>query len=126
MKIKRKLLISAAFIFAFLPNVYSNQLEEIPLDSWVYPVIDELHFQGFLPNLFVADKPYTRGEIFAYLATVKQGLDDGTLNLKPHQRWLFERLFDEFKLELASKENQNESAPPLTFRWGSAFNLKSD
>ncbi|MCI0595838.1 MAG: capsule assembly Wzi family protein, partial [candidate division Zixibacteria bacterium] len=128
LKIKRKLLVSVAFIFLFLPKIYSNQLEEIPLDSWVYPVIDELHFQGFFPNIFVADKPYNRGEISACLATTKQGLDDGALSLKPHQRWLFERLFDEFKLELVPLEDQNEKAEdlPLAFRWGSTFNLKSD
>src|SRR3972149_5288152 len=110
LEIKRKLLVSVAFIFVLLPKVYPNQLEEIPLDSWVYPVIDELHFQGFFPKLFVADKPYTRGEIFAYLATVKRGIDEGSLNFKPHQLWLFRRLFDEFKLEFLPDKNQNENA----------------
>jgi len=128
LEIKRKLLVSVAFIFVLLPKVYSNQLEEIPLDSWVYPVIDELRFQGFFPKLFIADKPYTRGEIFAEIVTVKQGIDNETLNLKPHQLWLFQRLFDEFKLEFASNSSQvgNTDQLPLTFRWGSAFNLKSD
>ncbi|HLG94015.1 MAG TPA: capsule assembly Wzi family protein [candidate division Zixibacteria bacterium] len=123
--IKKTLVVVSILLFLF-PNAYSNQLEEIPLDSWVYPVIDELHFQGFFPKLFVADKPYTRGEISVYLATVKQGLEDGTLSLKSHRLWLLQRLFDEFKLELAPKENQNESTPSLTFRWGSEFNVKSD
>ncbi|HEU4437289.1 MAG TPA: capsule assembly Wzi family protein [candidate division Zixibacteria bacterium] len=113
-------------LFASFPRVLSNQLEEISLNSWVYPIIDELHFQGFFPNLFVADKPYTRGEISSYLATARQGLESGIWNLRPHQQWLFQRLFDEFKLELAPKENQNIISPSLVFRWGSAFNLKSD
>lgn len=122
-----KVLFAVSFLlFAVSPRVLSNQLEEIPLDSWVYPVIDELHFQGFFPNLFVADKPYTRGEIAAELQSVKREWEENTL--KPHQRWLFERLFDEFKLELASEEGQKETEgdSPLNFRWGSAFNLKSD
>lgn len=127
-EIKKTLLAVSLLLFVLFPKVHSNQLEEIPLDSWVYPVIDELHFQGFFPKLFVADKPYNRSEIFAYLVTVKQGLDDGTLNVKPHQLWLFQRLFDEFKLEFAPKETRNENREdfPLTFRWGSAFSLKSD
>jgi capsule assembly protein Wzi len=124
--IKKLLVVASLLLFLLFPSARSNELEEIPLDSWVYPVIDELHFQGFFPNLFVADKPYTRGEISSYLATAKQGLVDGTLNVKPHQRWLFERLFDEFKLELASKENLYDTTSSLIFRWGSAFNLKSD
>ncbi len=133
--IKGKLLVSAAFIFLLLPKVNSNQLEEIPLDSWVYPVIDELHFQGFFPNLFVADKPYTRGEISEYLVTVKHALEYDTSNLKPHQQWLFQRLFDEFKLKFVPHRMRDgvvmeiEPLPkyaPLNFRWGSAFNLKSD
>ncbi len=135
---KSKLSIVLLLVFILLPKARSNQLEEIPLDSWVYPVIDELHYQGFFPKLFIADKPYTRGEITAELVSVKGGIENETLNLKLHQRWLFERLFDEFKLELAPpkiipRSNNvgvvrgfNPSYPSLTFRWGSAFNLKSD
>ena len=124
--IKKALLAALLLFFALFPIAHTNQLEEIPLDSWVYPVIDELYFQSFFPKLFVADKPYTRGEIFAYLATAKQGIDEGSLNLKPHQLWLFRRLFDEFKLEFVPDKNQNADDFPLSFRWGFVFNLKSD
>lgn len=125
---KRIFGLTFVLFFAVFPKTRSNQLEEIPLDSWVYPVIDELHFQGFFPKLFIADKPYARGEISAYLFRVKQEMEAGTLTLKPHQRWLFERLFDEFHLELAPPGAIEEKVEelPLTFRWGAAFNLRSD
>lgn len=125
----QKRLIAALLLLLFsFAKPSANQLEEIPLDSWIYPVVDELHFQGFFPKLFVADKPYNRGEIFIYLETIKRDLDSGTLNLKPHQLYLFRRLFDEFKWEFAARNRtQNETEDlPLTFRWGSAFNLNSD
>ncbi|MCI0331518.1 MAG: capsule assembly Wzi family protein [candidate division Zixibacteria bacterium] len=127
-RITKPLVTISLFFFAIFSKAHSNQLEEIPLDSWVYPVIDELYFQGFFPKLFIADKPYTRGEISAYLVGVKQGIDGGTLNLKSHQLWLFQRLFDEFKLELTANSSEGETTDelPLSFRWGSAFNLKSD
>ena len=124
--IKRKFLVSVVFVLALIPKAHSNQLEEIPLDSWIYPVIDELHFQGFFPKLFVADKPYTRGEISAYLITVLQGYSDGTLHLKPHQKWLFERLHYEFRFDFVSEKNESAKNLRLNFRWGSTFNLKSD
>ncbi len=124
----KKCLLALLFLYIFTtPPPNANQLEEIPLDSWVYPVIDELYFQGFFPQLFLADKPYTRGEIFAELVMIKSQLDAGELSLKPHQLWLFQRLFDEFKLEFSPPiKTPKNGEDNMTFRWGSAFNLKSD
>lgn len=139
---RKSFLISAVFLIFSFSFGLANQLEETPLDSWVYPVIDELHFQGFFPKLFVADKPYTRGEIFAHLVSIKRDLETHMSNdpasgiargvpprhFTPHQIYLFQRLFDEFKLEFASNiiSIENPGEFPLTFRWGSAFNLKSE
>ena len=38
-------------------------LENIPLDSWIYGVVDELHCQGLFSSLHTNVRPYTRGEI---------------------------------------------------------------
>ncbi len=125
---KRGFLTAATLLFFSFSYSLANELEEIPLDSWIYPVVDELHFQGFFPKLFVADKPYNRGEIFAELVKIKREMGNDARSLRPHQLWLFQRLFDEFKWEFdAQNQALNESEDlPLTFRWGSAFNLKSD
>ena len=104
------------FVFLFLfasPFIafdsYSATQENIPLDSWVYSVIDELYVQGFLPKLHKNIKPYTRGEIAEYLVEVGKKVEDKSLILTDYQSWLFEKLNKEFNWEIkALGEEKNQ------------------
>jgi hypothetical protein len=109
MKLKYKIF----FLFFLFPfsffisfDSYSASLENIPLDSWVYPAIDELYLSGFFPKLHKNIKPYTRGEITEYLVEVGKKVEDKSLILTDYQIWLFKKLNREFCWEI--KESDEE------------------
>lgn len=103
-KIVRK---SLVFVFVFLVTYTFSQassLENIPLNSWVYPAIDELYVQGFFPKLHKNIKPYKRGEIASYLAEVDEKIKKKELTLTPSQTWLLDKLKDEFFWEIKTEK----------------------
>ena len=86
-------------------------LENIPLDSWVYPTLDELYSQGLFPQLHGNVKPYTRGEIASYILEINQKQKKQELELTASQLWLLEKLNQEFRFEieeLYQKRQQNQ------------------
>ena len=101
--IKRALKIS---LIAFLLSSFSSPilkatlLENIPMDSWVYGVVNELHCQGFFPSLHKNVKPYTRGEIASLVLEVNLRQKGGDLRLSDSQLWLLNKLNSEFRYEL--------------------------
>jgi len=100
---KRNLgIIILGFLFSSVFPSVSNAtlLENIPLDSWVYSVVEELYTQGLFPNLHKDVKPYTRGEIASLILQINLRQRDGGLNLTDSQLWLVSKLNGEFKYEL--------------------------
>jgi hypothetical protein len=88
-------------IFFVLPSISeATLLENIPLDSWVYPVIDELYSQGLFPELHWNVKPYTRGEIASYILEINQKQEREELELTRSQLWLLQKLNQEFRFEI--------------------------
>lgn len=47
--------------------VKAQTQEYLPLDSWVYPVLEELRVRGHSSALWGAVKPYTRAEVIRAL-----------------------------------------------------------
>jgi len=87
-------------LLALSPLAQATLLENIPLDSWVYQAMDELHCQGFFPSLHTEVKPYTRGEIAALILDINQGKNGGNARLTISQLWLLNKLNQEFRYEL--------------------------
>jgi len=75
-------------------------LENIPLDSWVYGVVDELHCMGLFTSLHKNVKPYTRGEIAALVLEINLKQKERDLRLSDSQLWLLHKLNSEFRFEL--------------------------
>ena len=84
----------------FLSSSNATLLENIPLDSWVYPVVDELYCQGLFPSLHKNVKPYTRGEVASLVLEINLKQNEGSLKLTDSQLWLISKLNQEFKYEL--------------------------
>ena len=90
----------------FCQPTSSHPLETIPLDSWVYPVLEQLYTQKLFPKLHSSIKPYTRGEIAAYLMELEKLQQENRLTLTKSQTWLLDKLKDEFGYEISTlKEN---------------------
>jgi len=101
--IKRVLkIILIAFLLSSVLSPFSKAtlLENIPLDSWVYGVVDELGCQGFFSSLHKNAKPFTRGEIASLVLEINLRQKEGGLRLSDSQLWLLNKLNQEFRLEL--------------------------
>ena len=99
-----------AFLLSSVLSLLSNAtlLENIPLDSWVYKVIDELQCQGFFSSLHKNVKPYTRGEIASLVLEINLRQKEGDLRLSDSQLWLLGKLNEEFKSELERLYNEKQ------------------
>ena len=111
MKRRTNILIKGV-LFVFLITFNISQaalLENIPLNSWVYPAVDELWVQGFFPELHKNIKPYSRGEIASYLVQIEKKIENKELIPTNSQIWLLNKLKDEFSLEIKKlKEKQGK------------------
>ena len=95
-------IILLTFLLSPLLSVISEAtlLENIPLDSWVYEVTDELHCRGLFSSLHQSVRPYRRGEIASLVLEVNLKLKEEGLRLSDSQLWLLAKLNQEFRLEL--------------------------
>ncbi len=75
-------------------------LENVPLDSWVYDVVEELHCHGHFSSLHTNVRPYTRGEIASLVLELNLSQRGGGLRLTESQLWLLHKLNQEFRAEL--------------------------
>jgi len=97
-------------------------LENVPLDSWVYQVTDELHLRGLFPSLHKNVRPYRRGEIASLILEANLLLREGGLELTESQLWLLHKLNQEFRAELRElHENRYETGGERkTLRYGAS------
>ncbi len=100
----------------------STLLENIPLDSWVYEVVDELTCQGFFPSLHKNVRPFTRQQIASLVLETNLKLKEGGLKLTDSQLWLFSKLNQEFRLELEQLyyKEQKKGRKPTILRYGTS------
>lgn len=101
-------------VFSFVSE--ATLLENIPLESWVYSVIDELHSQGLFRELHRNVKPYTRGEIASYILKINLEQKGHELELTASQLWLLEKLNQEFRYEieeLYQRRHKKDGSGPI-------------
>ncbi|MGB2696955.1 MAG: capsule assembly Wzi family protein [Candidatus Zixiibacteriota bacterium] len=109
---KRIIILIKGVLFVFLATSNFSQaslLENIPLNSWVYPTVDELYVQGFFPELHKNVKPYQRWEIASFLIQIDEKIKNKELIPTEAQGWLLAKLGDEFSLEMKTlREEKGE------------------
>jgi len=123
--IKKALKISLiSFLFSSVLSPFSKAtlLENIPLDSWVYGVVDELHCQGLFSSLHKNVKPYTRGEIASLVLEINLRQKEGGLRLSDSQLWLLHKLNSEFRFELEELyyKKQKKETDQTILRYGTS------
>jgi hypothetical protein len=121
-KVLRTLLLFVLFFSIVASVSKATLLENIPLDSWVYPVLDELYCQGLFPSLHKNVKPYTRGEIASLVLDMNLRQNEGSLKLTESQLWLISKLNQEFKYELEELYYEKHKAKEnyTTLRYGTS------
>jgi hypothetical protein len=109
-------------LLTICPLSLSATLETIPLDSWVYQAVDELHCQGFFRSLHTEVRPYTRGQIASMLLEINQHQNGGPSKLTDSQLWLLGKLNQEFRYELQEllEKSRGETPPPRTIRYAAS------
>lgn len=117
-------IILLTFLLSPLLSVISEAtlLENIPLDSWVYEVTDELHCRGLFSSVHQSVRPYRRGEIASLVLEANLMLREGGLELTDSQLWLLAKLNQEFRLELQELYHRRSQAKrdQNTFRYGTS------
>lgn len=74
--------------------------ETLPTFHWSYRLLDELRLRGYLTDLFILRRPFTRGEIARSLLAVRRDIETGRREISPTERGLLNQLDEEFKDEL--------------------------
>ncbi len=108
LKFLRVFIFFLSFLLVCPISSYPTSLENIPLDSWVYPTVEELYTQGLFPKLVRGNKPYARGEIASYLLEINSRVEKGELVLTGSQAWLADKLKNEFEYELKALSEEEE------------------
>ena len=106
--------------FIFLSSSHATLLENIPLDSWVYPVVDELYCQGLIPSFHKNVKPYTRGEVASLILEINLKQNEGSLKLTDSQLWLISKLNQEFKYELEELYYERDGDDHTVLKYGAS------
>jgi hypothetical protein len=121
-KLLTSLLVISLVFWAICSLSLAATLETIPLDSWVYQVVDELHCQGFFPLLHTDVRPYTRGQIASMLLEINQQQNGGTPKLTDSQLWLLSKLNKEFRNELEEllEKKQGGTSQRTTIRYAAS------
>ncbi|HHE64920.1 MAG TPA: hypothetical protein ENL09_02750, partial [Bacteroidetes bacterium] len=126
------LLILITIIFFIIPvktiSANTPSLINVPLDSWVYPVISRFEtLQAFEGNSTIAlnTKPLTRFEVTSLIDTVLSNLQKGKVKLTQADLLLMEKLANEFQTELSTL-NKGNLAPESTLKIEPYFTQKMD
>jgi len=111
---KTILILIAIIVFFIVPTKISlaNPSINVPLDSWVYPVISRFEtLQAFEGNSTIAlnTTPLTRFEIASLIDTALSNLQKGKVELKETDLLLMDKLVKEFQTELSALDLDNLS-----------------
>ncbi len=111
------ILLTGFFILAFSAAALASD-ETIPPDSWIYPALRTFELRGLVS--LEPSAPYTRSEVERYLDRILAGIEREGTPLSERQRFLLERLRQEFQGR-ASRPQDREDRPVYLYRDGSRF-----
>lgn len=74
--------------------------ETLPPFHWSYRLLDHLRLRGYLTELFISNRPFTRGAVARSLRRIQSDIDDGRRQPSQVDTRLLHSLTDEFRAEL--------------------------
>lgn len=96
------IILAAALLFSVIPGSSHATLEEtLPSYHWSYELLDQLRLRGYFTELFVSNRPFTRGAIARGLRSIQAEINAGHLRPTRADTWLLNQLKTEFEEETA-------------------------
>lgn len=84
-----------------IPQQSAATLEEtLPSFHWSYRLLDQLRLRGYFTDLFISNRPFTRGEIARSVGRIRSEIDAGRRQPSPAEAGLLDQLTAEFRPEL--------------------------
>jgi hypothetical protein len=113
------------FSLFFPLALQASTLEEIQIDHWVYPLIDNLQSRGHFGELYLANRPYTRAEVAGYVLELAEKAENGELD-RVEVMWV-----DRIRREFAGGSSRLAAGEGLevkdySFRVGAREELRGD
>jgi hypothetical protein len=99
-------------------------MEEVPIEHPVYQLIDNLQKRGHFGKLYIANRPYTKGEVARYALYLAEKEKVGELT-RVEKGWL-DRIRKEFKDEISTLAGDGEERENFTWRAGFSGDLRGD
>lgn len=84
----------------------------VPLDSWVYPAIEQLAAQGYIDSAFLGSRPWTRIECVHLLQEAGDRIGPIESASSGAER-LYENLYEEFHADIEALANGGENTATL-------------
>ncbi|OVE80457.1 hypothetical protein BVY01_00285 [bacterium I07] len=75
-------------------------MDSLPIDHWAYDAINYLNLKGYFTNLYLGIKPWKKYQIVDELRKIQPFVHEKGFELTSYDNYLFDRLFEEFHLEL--------------------------
>lgn len=115
MKILNAFIIS---LFLLVPvEAEAGQTETIPVGDeiyeWVYEYVDQLYLRGYFRELHTGTKPFYRGEIALSILSLKDKIEKKEIQPTETEKWLIQKLENEFSYEIFSLVAKNEEGNDL-------------
>ncbi|MEE2710541.1 MAG: capsule assembly Wzi family protein [Gemmatimonadota bacterium] len=104
------IILAAALLIPVFPGHSHGTLEEtLPSYHWSYDLLDQLRLRGYFTELFVSNRPFTRGEIARSLRSIQKDIDAGHLQPTRADNWLLNQLNTEFEEETTELNGDAEA-----------------
>ncbi|MFQ5603412.1 MAG: capsule assembly Wzi family protein [bacterium] len=100
MKVRLKVLFLLPFLIIFVETAQAAQDETLPTYHWAYEYLDQLWLRGHFQELFILNRPFTRGQIASAVVLLRQEMAAGKVGENAYERWLLQKLEQEFRTEI--------------------------
>jgi len=84
----------------------ASQNETIPIYHWAYIDLQQLQLHGYLPDLFLSNQPFTKGQVARELVQLRNQLKLGPISLDPTTSTILARLETYLRPEIAQMEGR--------------------
>ncbi|MFQ5771972.1 MAG: capsule assembly Wzi family protein [bacterium] len=96
-----------------LNSAYAGLQETLPTYHWGYDYIDQLWLRGYFRELFILNRPYSRGEIAKAIMAINEEEDQRKGIVSKQDAWLLFKLQQEFESEIEKLQRDSFKARTL-------------
>ncbi|MBT5873900.1 MAG: hypothetical protein HOH43_10810 [Candidatus Latescibacteria bacterium] len=87
-------------LLGFPDSGHATLEESLPSYHWSYDILDQLRLRGYFTELFMSNRPFTRGAVAKSIQQVAREIDRAQIGVTQSDQWLIDQLRNEFDEEL--------------------------